>query len=280
MLIDLHVHSSNTQGVSFSLEELASHAKQVGLDGFCITDEHTTGSIREIKEVSSSAGILILVGLEALTDKGHFLVFLPEPEALEKLTGQLPLTEDGNLPYKWLQETAARHQGILVAAHPFDRNVPGSPGDSLVGLAGVSAVEVLNASRPPMTNELAEEIAAGAGLPGVGGSDGRSTMEQLGRFATLVRGPLSNEAELIERIRSHDVWPVAIGKPAFPASKPAPRGRSDRRDGPRRGRSDSRGSSDRRRSGSRGSRGGPRGNKDGGRSHRRGRGKPKPPRSD
>jgi len=219
VLIDLHVHSTHTPDVPFTPKELVQKAKQAGLDGLALTDVHCVGGLSEARELSRSEGLLVLVGFEAHTTRGHFLVFVPEPEKLPDLSTWLRFDEQGRCSYTSLFEAIEQQNGILIAAHPFDRSVPESPGDSLVRLQGVSAVEVLNASKPTLSNELAEEVAAGAGLPGTGGSNAHDSLDLLGRYATLVRGPVESEADLIDRIREYDVWPAAIGKPAFPPPK-------------------------------------------------------------
>lgn len=237
MLIDLHVHSTHTPNVPFTLMELVEKAKQAGLDGLALTDVHSVGGLSEARELSKSEGLLVLVGFEAHTTRGHFLVFVPEPEKLPDLSTWLRFDEQGRCSYTSLFEAVEQQNGILIAAHPFDRSVPESPGDSVVRLEGVSAVEVLNAAKPTLSNELAEEVAAGSGLPGTGGSNAHDSLDLLGRYATLVRGPVETEADLIDRIREYDVWPAAIGKPAFPPPKKSrprddsrkPRGRKDSR---------------------------------------------------
>jgi len=201
------------------LKELIDRAKQTGLDGLALTDVHSVAGLAEARELSRSEGFLVLVGFEAHTTRGHFLVFVPEPEKLPDISTWLRFDEQGRCSYTSLFEAVEQLDGILVAAHPFDRSVPESPGDSIVRLEGVSAIEVLNAGKPTLTNELAEEVAAGAGLPGTGGTNAHDSLDQMGRYATLVRGPVAGEADLIDSIRSCDVWPVAIGKPAFPPPK-------------------------------------------------------------
>jgi predicted metal-dependent phosphoesterase TrpH len=230
VLIDLHVHSAHTEKVPFTLKELVDQAKQAGLDGLALTDVHSVAGLGEARELSRSEGFLVLVGFEAHTTRGHFLVFVPEPEKLPDISTWLRFDEQGRCSYTSLFEAVEQLDGILVAAHPFDRSVPESPGDSVVRLEGVSAVEVLNASKPTLTNELAEEVAAGAGLPGTGGTNAHDSLDQLGRYATLVRGPVTCEADLIDRIRKYDVWPASIGKPAFPPPKRSrPRPRDDKK---------------------------------------------------
>lgn len=227
MLIDLHVHSMHTENVPFILKELVERAKKAGLDGLALTDVHSVAGLGEARELSKSEGFLVLVGFEAHTTRGHFLVFVPEPEKLPDIHTWLRFDEQNRCSYTSLFEAVEQLDGVLVAAHPFDRSVPESPGDAVVRLEGVAAVEVLNAGKPDLSNELAEEVAAGAGLPGTGGSNAHDSLDKMGRYATLVRGPVDCEADLIDSIRKYDVWPVAIGKPAFPPPK---RSRSRPRD--------------------------------------------------
>jgi hypothetical protein len=161
--------------------------------------------------VEAREGIVILVGFEAFTDRGHYLAFVPDPTTLPEICAWLRQDADGRIAYASLREAVEGRDGLLIAAHPFDRSIPGSPGDGLVQLGGVAAVEVLNGRRAALCNEVAEEVAAGVGLPGTGGSDVRTRLEEMGASATLVHGTVKNESDLIDRIRAHDVWPVSIG---------------------------------------------------------------------
>jgi len=242
VLIDIHVHSNNSENVPFSIEQLIARAKQDGLDGICLTDTHTIEGLAEAKRLGAEADLLVLLGFEAVTDCGHFLVFLPEPEGLEDISSLIKLDDQGRASYKLLADQVTQRSGVIIAAHPYDRSIEESPGDSLVQLKGVSAVEVLNASRTSLANELAEEVAAGSGLPGVGGSDARKDLDLLGKVATLFGKQLKCEADLIACIKSFDVWPVSLGKPAIGISprrrdsgdRTAGRGRPPRRQNDRR----------------------------------------------
>jgi len=142
VLIDLHVHSAHTPEVPFTLKELVDRAKQAGLDGLALTDVHSVAGLAEARELSRSEGLPVLVGFEAHTTRGHFLVFVPEPEKLPDISTWLRFDEQGRCSYASLFEAVEQLDGILVAAHPFDRSVPESPGDSIVRLEGVSAIEV------------------------------------------------------------------------------------------------------------------------------------------
>ncbi|NMB73699.1 MAG: PHP domain-containing protein [Myxococcales bacterium] len=223
MLLDLHVHSFYTPGVPWSVAQLAERARQAGLDGFCLTDVHTVAALKEAGEVESRTGLRILVGLEAFTDRGHFLVLVPSPYSLPEIGAWLRRDDSGRCMFESLRQAVEARDGLLIAAHPYDRDIPGALGDGLARLAGVGAVEVLNARRRPLQNDLAEEAAAGAGLPGVGGSDVRDSLEVMGTVATLIRGEVQNEAQLIARIRAFDSWPITLGRLAPEPERPASR---------------------------------------------------------
>ena len=273
MLIDIHVHSNHTQGCSNTIAELVAETKKRSLDGFCLTDMHTVAGAAEAKRLATEAGLVALVGFEAVTDKGHYLVFVPEPEALPDVASWLGHAGESPIPFDSLTKAVQAKAGVLIAAHPYDREVEGAPGDGVLQLSGVAALEVDNSRRSDQVNQLAEEVAAGTGMPGVAGSDTRQGSDTMGRSASLVQGRVETEAELIARIKAFDIWPVQIGpiKPPRREQSRRPRpARNDSRDGRSR-RRDSGGRSDRRSDGrSRGRDGGGRsGQKTDGRSRQR-----------
>ncbi|MBN2493004.1 MAG: PHP domain-containing protein [Deltaproteobacteria bacterium] len=212
MLIDMHVHSNLSPDASLAIEVIVSRVKQIGLDGFCLTDVHSVAGAAEARRLAAEAGLLALVGFEAFCDRGHFLVFVPEPERLPEIRNWVRFDEQGRMNYESLLQGVRARRGVIVAAHPFDREKAG-PGDAVAFLEGIDAIEVANGRRARLANELAEEMAAGIGLPGVGGSDARNDPDEMGQVASLVLEPLGNEADLVERIRACDVWPVRIGEP-------------------------------------------------------------------
>jgi hypothetical protein len=223
LIIDIHTHSSHTTGCNLSISQLADQIKKTGLDGFCITDTNSLAGIDEAASVAKAANTLILVGLEAQTDCGYFLVFVPEPKKIPDLSQWLGLEDETPIEYSNLVKAVKSENGIIIAACPFDRNIPNSPRDSIVRLEGIGAVEVLCGTQSLQANELAEELAAGSGLPGVGGSNTRQDTDEIGKIATLVRGNIKSEADLIEKINSFDVWPVSIGKPQISIAAKRPR---------------------------------------------------------
>ena len=67
---ELHTHTLHSDG-DFSVEKLASCAKEFGLDCIALTDHNTISGHLEIPEVSEKIGIDIIRGLEWTTFYGH-----------------------------------------------------------------------------------------------------------------------------------------------------------------------------------------------------------------
>jgi histidinol phosphatase-like PHP family hydrolase len=79
MLIDMHLHENKYSSDSkINLQQIIDKAKELGLDGICITD-HDNNFIRdEIDEYSKKNNILIISGAEVLTQEGDILTFCRE----------------------------------------------------------------------------------------------------------------------------------------------------------------------------------------------------------
>jgi predicted metal-dependent phosphoesterase TrpH len=251
MLIDLHVHSRHTPGCSLSPLDVVRRSREAGLDGVVFTDMNTLDGLAEIREAGKAEGFLALCGVEIATDRGHYLAFFPDPARVPA-----PPQIFGTPPWP-VQDVIAKVTsmgGAVVAAHPYDRSIERPGGDVLFTLAGISAVEGLDARRKPATNDLAVEAADHMGLPCVGGSGAKDSLGEIGKAATLFRDPVRTEADLVAQLRAGTVFSVAIGVTPGPPEARVPRGPGDRR----------------------GDRGGDRGGRDRG----RGRGESRGPRRD
>ncbi len=220
MLIDIHTHSPLTPGASLPLAELVQAVKAAGLDGFCLTDVHTVAGAAEARRLAAAAGLLALVGFEAHTDRGRYLVFLPRPEELPALDRWLRIDEQGRVDFGSLLGAARQREGALVALRPYDREVPGAPGDRLAQLEGIAAVVVRQGRATDLADDMAEELTAGLGLPGVAGSGATSSTARVGEVATLLCGPLASEADLVDQLRRLNAWPVTIGWETPPREGP------------------------------------------------------------
>jgi predicted metal-dependent phosphoesterase TrpH len=210
MLIDLHVHSAPASPCSsIRVEQLIAEARAAGLDGICLTDHNHRWDPREVESLRQKHGFLVLRGNEITTDQGDILVMGLE----EDIQGVIKL---GDLRKKVLQA-----RGFMIAAHPFRGFL--TFGIGYLGLtpekAGrrpvfrdVDAVEVMNSRVSEKENGFAAQVAEMLGLPVVGGSDAHKPGE-VGRYATCFTGPIQNERDLIEALKTGRFAPVAVAAP-------------------------------------------------------------------
>ena len=250
MLIDLHVHSRNTPGCSLAPRDVLRRARDVGLDGVVFTDMNNMDGLAEIREAGAAEGVLALCGVEIATDQGHYLAFFPDPAkvpALPQIFGTPPW------PVRDVLAKVTAMGAAVVAAHPYDRAVDRPGGDVIFTLDGLSAVEGLETRRRGAANDLAVEAADHMGLPCVGASGAKDSLDEIGKAATLFRDPVQCEADLAAQLKAGTVFCVAIGVTPGPAEARSPRGGGDRRGGDRGG--GDRGGGNRR-GGDRGDRGG------------------------
>jgi predicted metal-dependent phosphoesterase TrpH len=228
MLIDLHVHSHHTQGVTMTPRDAVRRAKEAGLDGVVITDLNTLEGLEEVRAAGREESFLALCGVELATDRGHWLCYFPDPARVPnppQLFGTTPW------PVREVLAKVAELGGVVVAAHPYDKSIERPSGDFIFTLDGLAALEALNAHRPGPANDLAIEAADHMNLPCVGAS-GAHLPAEIGKAATLFKEVVRSEADLVAQLRAGAVFSVSIG--AFPAvAQGGDRGGD--RGGPRRG---------------------------------------------
>ncbi|MCA3011641.1 MAG: hypothetical protein INH41_04485, partial [Myxococcaceae bacterium] len=75
----------------------------------------------------------------------------------------------------------------------------------------LSAIEVYNPKVRADANELALEASESLGLPGVAGSDARTSLDEIGYAATLFKKPVNTQAELVKALLGKDYVPVQMG---------------------------------------------------------------------
>ncbi|MCB9637498.1 MAG: PHP domain-containing protein [Myxococcales bacterium] len=279
MLIDLHVQSSLSQTGTLEPEEILLRAKQMGLDGVVFTEDQPHTAWKEIKEIASHHEITALFGLKLATNKGYYLLYVPEAQMVEP--GALfPTWHNTENPFtmKEVQAVARRVGGLLAAAHPYQQGSALPSGDRIFQVRGLGALEVQNGRCSTLSNDFALEAATLMRIPGIGGSGTCESLDQLGKTATLFLSEPQDEDELIKAIRPGNLWPIQITEqPVLRSPEHGDRddrrgGRDDRRggrDGGDRGGRDDR--DDRR--GGRDDRRGGRDDRRGGRDDRGGRGR-------
>jgi hypothetical protein len=90
--------------------------------------------------------------------------------------------------------------------------VPNPASDYVKTLKLLSAVEVYNPRVRLGANEAALEAASTLGLPGVGGSDARSSVDEVGYAATLFEEQLLSQAALVRALSGRAYYPVQMGE--------------------------------------------------------------------
>lgn len=203
MLIDIHIH---TKPISYCSEldaaAMVRRAKEIGLEGVCITEHDAIWSKEAISELSAEHEFPVFRGMEVSTDCGHILTF-----GLHEY-----------VPGIWRAETLRKvvdeAGGVLVVAHPFRRPWYGVRLRKEYGLsltaeeAGeekvfklVHGVEVMNGERPEIENSFAAEVSELIGLFTTGGSDAH-TLSAVGKYVTNFHNHPTTEEDLIAELKA------------------------------------------------------------------------------
>ncbi|WP_338866224.1 PHP domain-containing protein [Myxococcus stipitatus] len=212
MLIDLHAHSHLSKGCELDPRAVLERAALFGLDGVAFTETNTQDGCDELFEIGAKSKVKVFVGLELLTDRGQYLCFFPKPELAPE-----PVQMWGsNREKPWsAAECLPKVKALgaaIVAARPFDRDSPNPAMDYVRSLNVLSAVEGYNARVKQTSNDLAVEAAEALKLPCTGGSDARSSLDEVGRGATFFKRPVETQAQLVAELLKGDFWPVMAGE--------------------------------------------------------------------
>lgn len=212
MLIDLHCHSYLSTGCNLDPRAVLERAASHGLDGVAFTETNTQDGCDELFEVGRGSPVKVFVGLELNTDKGQYLCFFPRPQQAPE-----PVQMWGsNRERPWSAEEAlpkVRALGAaIVAARPYDRDFPYPAQDYVLGLKCLCAVEGYNPRVRPSANDLAMEAADKLGLPCVGGSDARGSLDEVGWGATLFKRPIETQEQLVQALLAGEYWAVQMGE--------------------------------------------------------------------
>ncbi len=158
MKFEIHCHSSFSDGLN-TVKEMLLTAKELGLDGICITDHDTMDEYEIERRLARSMGLKTMRGVEVTTPIGHVLVYginkVPIPFEIEEFL-----------------EAVKKRGGISVLAHPYYsafHEMKGELAENLI--KKFDAVEVINGGVTPEQNLFAIHLAKKYKMPGTGGSD-------------------------------------------------------------------------------------------------------------
>ncbi|MGH3279331.1 MAG: PHP domain-containing protein [Trebonia sp.] len=158
--VDCHLHTVASGDSALTTGQLASRARQAGLDVVCVTDHNVTAAAEAAAR--DDLDVRIIVGEEIRTLAGDVIglflteripYVLPLPEVVARIRGQ---------------------GGLVYVPHPFDpvRSSVGRVLPSLCAEGGVDVIEVFNAKIGDQSlNDKAAAVAAEFGIPAAVGSD-------------------------------------------------------------------------------------------------------------
>lgn len=203
MIIDCHLHDSKYSDDSrMTLHEAIARAKEIGLDGICVTNHDNNYLRNDIGDSAIIDGILVIVGTEILTHEGDILVFGLQDIPKEKVSAEELLT------------LVKQKKGAAIAAHPFRNNNRGL-GNNIIRLSGLlTAVEAFNGSTLDIHNMESYRLARELGIPITGSSDAHKK-DRVGRFATLFDDIIRDYKDFIEAMKYSDYHPVIHTEQGF-----------------------------------------------------------------
>jgi hypothetical protein len=102
---DLHAHTLHSDG-TLTVEQLADHARQRGLDFLAVTDHNTVSHHPYLEPVGETYGVQLLPGQEVTKDEGHANCFGP--------IGWVDFREPADV---WLDHTTSQG-GLMSINHP------------------------------------------------------------------------------------------------------------------------------------------------------------------
>ena len=196
--IDLHVHTTLGGDSIITPETLVPRCREVGLDAVCITEHHSYFLSNPYKKISLESGFPIFQGFEYRAREGHLLIFGVKAD-LEDLPKMLSM--------QWTVDWVQTRGGVAIPAHPYQNGmIHGFPGDKVLDLEGLFALETLNASLSSTENHRAVKAARQLGIKGVAGSDAHGP-RVLGRAYTAFLDEISTEEELVQALREEEYIP-------------------------------------------------------------------------
>jgi predicted metal-dependent phosphoesterase TrpH len=221
-LFDLHMHTVlGAYDSGLDPDILADEARTSGLDGVGITEHDRMWDIHTLERYRDRQHSLVVSnGMEVSTDLGHILAF------------GLPRYMPGIHRLADLRRVADDAGAFLVVAHPFRYWYEAAhftrrglkPVEMLPEVLArqpvfeyVDGIEVLNGANSERENQIAIDVAAYLGKPGIGGSDCHSA-SGIGCCGTVFERTVESAAMLVEELRAGRFVPVERRITAAPAT--------------------------------------------------------------
>jgi predicted metal-dependent phosphoesterase TrpH len=208
MKIDLHLHTLYGSACAYmDPDQLILQAKQVGLDGVCITEHNQIWDSEAIERLQERHSFPVIGGVEVNTDLGEMLVFGLHQSVLSVYSA---------LQLRTMVDEA---EGVMIMAHPFRTEPelfshldladpdPKKMISSGIGAVGdrpifelIDALEIYNGRAGLKETAFTEAVAVHMNLPGTGGSDAHAILG-VGACYTVFEEAIKDERDLIDQIK-------------------------------------------------------------------------------
>jgi predicted metal-dependent phosphoesterase TrpH len=194
--VDLHTHTRYGSNCSYTEpRQLIQRAKEVGLDGVCITEHNAPWEEDALALLSAETGFTLFGGVEVSTEVGDVLVFGISNSVLP------------GRRIKELSRIVDKAGGLMIAAHPFRwHSLPGVVPDEEEAsrqpiFQWVHAVEVFNGASPRREVEFGCRVLERLSLRGVGGSDSHAP-HVVGRCFTQFERHIEHVQALVAEVKA------------------------------------------------------------------------------
>ncbi|MBA2661780.1 MAG: hypothetical protein H0U74_05760 [Bradymonadaceae bacterium] len=212
MLVDVHAKSSLSEGVTLSADQVIQRAREVGLDAIAFCETRNTARCQEILDAAAKYDdIAVFIGVEIPTEKGLLLGFVPEIDDFYNGEEWRALTDVTIPSPEAVIALFESKNGAVIAARPYDLDIPFNMGDFIFSFEHIKGVEVFNPRVGEIQNNFALEAAASMGLSTVGGSDPTNSLDVIGQYATFFDSDLKTQRQFVEALRASEFWAVQIG---------------------------------------------------------------------
>lgn len=196
MIFDTHIHENKYSFDSFiDFEKSIVKAKEMGLDGICITNHDNNTLREEIGDFAVIDGLTVIVGAEILTHQGDILVF-----GLDDIPEEMLDAEE-------LLKLVKLNKGAAIAAHPYRNNNRGLENNLYKVGNLLDGIESFNGSTYSHHNLFAYAVATELGIPSFGASDAHE-IDRIGKYATKFHDDIRDYRDFIEAIKSKSCHPV------------------------------------------------------------------------
>lgn len=237
MLVDIHAKTNKSSDVTLSAEDVLRQASKAGIDAVAFCDTLASAHAQELIDAGKKHGVTVFVGVEIPTDRGILVGFAPEIDSFLLEEEWRQATELTTPAADYIIEMFSKIGGAIVAARPYDLEIPYNMGDLIFRLDQVHGVEVYTSRVGQVQSDFALEAAQFMGVSTAGGSDPKGNDGAIGKFATFFKGELKTQAQFVEALRQSEYWAVTIGDADRQrSSRPKSERKSGRRGGKRSGR--------------------------------------------